>query len=61
MCGASPQIIGKGRDHCLYNITVVLGVTEMDPEKAVVAHANHTLQNGANVCEHGDTVCDHGH
>jgi predicted Fe-Mo cluster-binding NifX family protein len=43
------------------NITVVLGVTEPDPEKAVVAHANHTLKNGANVCEHGDTVCDHDH
>jgi predicted Fe-Mo cluster-binding NifX family protein len=43
------------------NITVVLGVTEPDPEKAVVAHANHTLKNGANVCEHGDTICDHDH
>jgi hypothetical protein len=41
------------------NIEVVLGVTEPDPEKAVIAHANHTLENGANVCEHGDTICDH--
>jgi uncharacterized protein len=41
------------------NIEVVLGVTESDPEKAVVAHVNHTLENGANVCEHGDTICDH--
>jgi uncharacterized protein len=41
------------------NIDVVLGVTESDPEKAVVAHVNHTLENGANVCEHGDTICDH--
>jgi predicted DNA-binding protein (UPF0251 family)/predicted Fe-Mo cluster-binding NifX family protein len=41
------------------NIEVVLGVTEPDPEKAVVAHVNHTLENGANVCEHGDTICDH--
>jgi predicted DNA-binding protein (UPF0251 family)/predicted Fe-Mo cluster-binding NifX family protein len=41
------------------NIEVVLGVTESDPEKATVAHFNHTLESGANVCEHGDTVCDH--
>ena len=43
------------------NIEVVLGVTELDPEKAVVAHANHTLENGVNVCDHGDTICDHNH
>jgi predicted DNA-binding protein (UPF0251 family)/predicted Fe-Mo cluster-binding NifX family protein len=41
------------------NIEVVLGVTEADPEKAAVAHVNHTLENGSNVCEHGDTICDH--
>jgi predicted DNA-binding protein (UPF0251 family)/predicted Fe-Mo cluster-binding NifX family protein len=40
------------------NIEVVLGVTEPDPEKAAVAYANHTLENGVNVCEHGDTICD---
>ncbi|MFC2024247.1 NifB/NifX family molybdenum-iron cluster-binding protein [Chloroflexota bacterium] len=43
------------------NITVVLGVTELDPEKAVTAHANHTLKNGDNVCDHGDAICDHSH
>jgi ATP-binding protein involved in chromosome partitioning len=43
------------------NIEVVLGVNELDPEKAVVAHASDTLENGANVCEHGDTICDHKH
>jgi uncharacterized protein len=43
------------------NIEVVLGVTEQDPEKAAAAHANHTLENGANACEHGDTICDHEH
>jgi predicted Fe-Mo cluster-binding NifX family protein len=43
------------------NIEVVLGVTELDPEKAVVAHANHTLENGVNICDHGDTICDHNH
>jgi len=43
------------------NIDVVLGVTELDPEKAVVAHANHSLKNGDNVCDHGDTICDHSH
>jgi predicted Fe-Mo cluster-binding NifX family protein len=43
------------------NIEVVLGVIEGDPEKAVRAHLDHTLQSGANVCSHGDAVCDHGH
>lgn len=43
------------------NITVVLGVTELDPEKAATAHANHTLKNGDNVCDHGDATCDHSH
>jgi predicted Fe-Mo cluster-binding NifX family protein len=43
------------------NITVVLGVTELDPEKAVTAHANNTLKNGDNVCDHGDAICDHSH
>ena len=43
------------------NIDVVLGVTELDPEKAVAAHANHSLKSGYNVCDHGDTICDHGH
>jgi uncharacterized protein len=41
------------------NIEVVLGVTEPDPETAVVAYVNHTLETGVNACEHGDTVCDH--
>jgi len=40
-------------------IEVVLGVSEADPEKAVIAHMNRTLVSGQNVCEHGDTVCDH--
>ena len=45
-----------------HNIQVVLGVTEIDPEKAVLSHLNQTLVSGQNVCEHGDTVCDHaGH
>jgi predicted Fe-Mo cluster-binding NifX family protein len=43
------------------NITVVLGVTELDPEKAVTAHANNTLKSGDNVCDHGDAICDHSH
>lgn len=43
------------------NIEVVLGVSEPDPEKAVAAHAGHTLVSGANVCDHGDTICDHNH
>jgi predicted Fe-Mo cluster-binding NifX family protein len=40
-------------------IEVVLGVTESDPQKAVLAHAGHTLVSGQNVCEHGDVPCDH--
>jgi ATP-binding protein involved in chromosome partitioning len=40
-------------------VEVVLGVTEADPEKAVLSHLTHTLVSGQNVCEHGDTVCDH--
>jgi len=45
-----------------HNIQVVLGVTEIDPEKAVLSHLNQTLVSGQNVCEHGDTLCDHaGH
>jgi predicted Fe-Mo cluster-binding NifX family protein len=41
-------------------IEVVLGVTEPDPERAVVKYLYHRLESGENVCEHGDTVCDHG-
>jgi len=41
------------------NIQVVLGVTEIDPEKAVLSHFDKTLVSGQNVCEHGDTICDH--
>jgi predicted Fe-Mo cluster-binding NifX family protein len=40
-------------------IEVVLGVTETDPEKAVLAHLNHTLTSGQNACEHGDAACEH--
>ncbi len=40
-------------------IEVVLGVTETDPEAAVLAHMNSTLVSGQNVCEHGDAPCDH--
>jgi predicted Fe-Mo cluster-binding NifX family protein len=43
------------------DIEVVLGVTESDPERAVVAHARHTLKSGFNVCGHGDAACDHHH
>jgi predicted Fe-Mo cluster-binding NifX family protein len=40
-------------------IEVVLGVTEADPEKAVLAHLNHTLVSGQNACDHGDVACEH--
>lgn len=43
-------------------VQVVLGVTEVDPEKAVLSHLAHTLISGQNVCEHGGVDCDHtGH
>ena len=42
-------------------VEVVLGVSETDPQKAVLAHLSSTLVSGQNVCDHGDTVCDHGH
>lgn len=41
------------------NIEVVLGISEPNPEKAVVAYVRHTLEHGDNICEHGDAVCDH--
>ena len=41
------------------NIQVVLGVTEIDPERAVLSHLNQTLISGQNIYEHGDTICDH--
>jgi predicted Fe-Mo cluster-binding NifX family protein len=40
-------------------IGVVVGVSEPDPEKAVLAHLNNTLTSGENVCEHGNQPCDH--
>jgi len=40
-------------------IEVVVGVAEMDPEKAAVSHFKHTLKAGQNVCGHPDEVCDH--
>ena len=33
-------------------IAVVTGVTESDPEKAVLSHLNGTLETGANICDH---------
>ena len=55
--GMGPRLAFERR-----NIQVVLGVTKIDPEKAVLSHLNLTLVSGQNVCEHGDTICDHaGH
>ena len=34
------------------NITVVIGTTERDPEKAVLSHLNGTLSTGDNICDH---------
>ena len=73
-CGSLPQLLaglgtktvlgggmGMGPRMAFENagIEVVLGVAETDPEKAVLAHANHTLVGGQNACGHADTVCDH--
>ncbi|MFA5629452.1 MAG: NifB/NifX family molybdenum-iron cluster-binding protein [Dehalococcoidales bacterium] len=43
-------------------VEVVMGVTETDPETAVVKYLYHRLERGDNVCGHGDTECGgHGH
>lgn len=34
------------------NIGVIIGVTEPDPEKAVLSHLNGTLASGDNICDH---------
>ncbi|MDD4873818.1 MAG: NifB/NifX family molybdenum-iron cluster-binding protein [Dehalococcoidales bacterium] len=41
-------------------VEVILGVTETNPETAVIKYLYHRLESGENVCDHGDTVCDHG-
>jgi ATP-binding protein involved in chromosome partitioning len=33
-------------------ITVVTGILESDPEKAVTSYLNGTLDTGANICDH---------
>ena len=73
-CGSLPQLLseagakvvlaggmGMGPRMAFSNcgIDVVLGVAEMDPEKAVLAHLNRTLVSGQNACGHADTVCGH--
>lgn len=35
-----------------YQIGVVVGVMESDPEKAVLSHLNYILATGGNVCDH---------
>ena len=42
------------------NIEVVLGISETNPEKAVMSHIKGSLESGENVCAHGDTACEHG-
>jgi len=34
------------------NITVIIGTTESDPEKAVMSYLNGTLSAGDNICDH---------
>jgi ATP-binding protein involved in chromosome partitioning len=34
------------------NIGVITGITESDPEKAVLSHLNGILATGANICDH---------
>lgn len=40
-------------------ITVVLGSTESDPEKAVLSYLAGTLSTGDNACDHDSHDCDH--
>ena len=54
--GCTPRMIFERN-----NIEVVLGVSESDPEKAVISHVQGSLVSGPNVCSHGDTACDHSH
>ena len=35
-----------------YNIKVVVGSTETDPEKAALAYVNGSLETGINACDH---------
>lgn len=73
-CGSLPQLLselgvktvlagGMGMGPRMafesHGIEVVLGIAEMDPEKAVLAKINHTLVIGQNTCGHPDKVCDH--
>jgi predicted Fe-Mo cluster-binding NifX family protein len=41
-------------------VKVVMGVTEPDPETAVIKYLYHRLESGENVCDHGATACGHG-
>jgi predicted Fe-Mo cluster-binding NifX family protein len=41
-------------------VEVVLGVSESNPETAVIKYLYHRLDQGDNICDHGDTVCEHG-
>lgn len=41
-------------------VKVVMGVTEPDPETAVIKYLYHRLESGENVCDHGDKTCGHG-
>ena len=34
------------------NIGVIIGITESDPEKAVLSRLHGTLATGANICDH---------
>lgn len=52
--GLAPRMAFERR-----GVEVVMGVTELDPGKAVLAHLSHTLVSGQNVCDHGDTSCEH--
>ena len=54
--GYTPRMILETND-----IEVVLGVSESDPEKAVIGHVKGSLASGQNTCSHGDTACNHSH
>ncbi|HAS04841.1 MAG TPA: ATPase [Dehalococcoidia bacterium] len=53
--GMGPRSVFEGN-----GVEVVLGVSESDPEKAVIQYLEHQLEIGDNVCHHDDEA-NRGH
>ena len=54
--GMGPRAVDLLQQH---SISVVLGATESDPERAVLSYLNGALTTGDNVCDHGSGECAH--